>query len=295
MKLIEIGTPLIKKGFRLTPVHPLTKMGVFRNWGNHQATTVEKLQEYATTADGKYADHGIGVVGKRGIGRHMFVDIDAKGVVERIEQETGQKMPATYTVQSRPSTMPWKRHFYFLQTLYSFKQFAKFAERGDPWKSVNLNVKDMTETDGEGKHPTLYDVKGIGGGSLVVGAGSVRESGEVYTAIDADAEVVPVPNWLVDWLVADVTKFKIANRAEINVKRDTKILCREKFNLKERKACREQNMSEGFDVYPSDIYWFLRWRAGSFASLGQAPADIERDLYAQVKRFCLNGKAFCDT
>ena len=93
----------------------------------------------------------------------------------------------------------------------------------------------------------------------------------------------------------DATKFKIANRAEINAKRDTKILCREKFNLKERKACREQNMSEGFDVYPSDIYWFLRWRAGSFASLGQAPADIERDLYAQVKRFCLNGKAFCDT
>ena len=114
MKLVEIGTPLIKKGFRLTPVHPLTKMGVFRNWGNHQATTVEKLQEYACTADGKYADHGVGVVGKRGIGRHMFVDIDAKGVVERIEQATGQKMPATYTVQSRPQTMKHKKHFYFL-------------------------------------------------------------------------------------------------------------------------------------------------------------------------------------
>src|SRR5205809_164588 len=134
MKLVEIGTPLIKKGFRLTPVHPLTKMGVFRNWGNHQATTVEKLQEYACTADGKY------------------------------------------------------------------------AERGDPWKSVNLNVKDMNETDGEGKHPTLYDVKGIGGGSLVVGAGSVRESGEVYKAMDDDAEVLPIPDWLVDWIVADVTK-----------------------------------------------------------------------------------------
>jgi hypothetical protein len=65
-----------------------------RNWQNHQATTPEEVLKHAKY----YPHHNVGVVGKRGIGRHMFLDIDAEGVVERIEQETGEKMPKTYVV-----------------------------------------------------------------------------------------------------------------------------------------------------------------------------------------------------
>src|SRR5438309_6665829 len=101
-RILAIGLPLIAKGFRLTPVSPQTKQGELHNWPNHQATTVEKLQEYSTMSKGKYANHNIGVVGKRGVGRDMFLDFDTAGVVERIESDTGRKMPETYIVQSRP-------------------------------------------------------------------------------------------------------------------------------------------------------------------------------------------------
>jgi len=70
---VQIATPLVLRGFRVTPVHPETKSGVMRNWHNHQATTPEEVLKHAKY----YPCHNVGVVGKRGVGRHMFLDIDA--------------------------------------------------------------------------------------------------------------------------------------------------------------------------------------------------------------------------
>src|SRR6266704_6720732 len=75
---VQIATPLVKRGFRVTPVHPQTKSGVMKNWQDHQATTPEEVLNHAKY----YPNHNVGVVGKRGVGRHMFLDIDAEGVVE---------------------------------------------------------------------------------------------------------------------------------------------------------------------------------------------------------------------
>jgi hypothetical protein len=188
---VQIATPLVLRGFRVTPVHPETKSGVMRNWQHHQATTPEEVLRQAKY----YPHHNVGVVGKRGIGRHMFLDIDANGVLERIEQETGKQIPTTYTVCSRPQSAPYKRHYYFIQTAHSFL-------KSGAWAAKNINVRDLARLErsrsGMLVHPTLYDVKGIGGGSLVVGAGSVRDNGEVYTCID-DAPVAEIPDWLLDW------------------------------------------------------------------------------------------------
>ena len=156
---VAIATPLVARGFRVTPVHPETKSGVMKNWQNHQATTPAEVLKHAKY----YPNHNVGVVGKRGVGRHMFLDIDADGVLERIETETGYKMPQTYTVWSRPESAPYKSHFYFTQTEYSFKRFGS-------WNAKNINVRDLTRLErsrsGRLIHTTLYDVKGIGGGHL---------------------------------------------------------------------------------------------------------------------------------
>jgi Bifunctional DNA primase/polymerase, N-terminal len=165
---VSIATPLVNRGFRVTPVHPETKMGVMKNWQKFQLTTIEDVRKYAKY----FPHHNVGVVGKRGVGRHCFLDVDAPGVVKKIENETGQTMPEGYRVKSSPTSKPYKTHFYFVQTPYSFEKFGG-------WEAVNSNVKDMTTLDEEGKHPTLYDLKGVGGGSLVVGAGSVKQTGEV--------------------------------------------------------------------------------------------------------------------
>ena len=91
------------------------------------------------------------------------------------------KMPPTFTVASRPQSAPWKRHYYFKQTAYSVHTFR-----------TETNVKDLTVLK-NGKHPSRYDLKGIGGGGLVVDAGSVRADGEVY-AVTNDEPVVPIPD-----------------------------------------------------------------------------------------------------
>ena len=44
---VAIATPLVERGFRVTPVHPETKSGVMRNWQNHQATTPDEVLRHA--------------------------------------------------------------------------------------------------------------------------------------------------------------------------------------------------------------------------------------------------------
>src|ERR1019366_3238261 len=95
------------------------------------------------------------------------------------------------------------------------------------WKSKNMNVRDLTRLErsrsGLMMHPTLYDVKGIGGGSLVGGAGSVRDNGEVYKCID-DSPVAEVPDWLIDWLLADLRKYRSGRDKELAEKNQKKVV-----------------------------------------------------------------------
>jgi hypothetical protein len=246
---VAIATPLVERGFRVTPVHPETKMGVMKNWQKFQLTTIDDIRKYAEY----FPHHNIGVVGKRGVGRHCFLDVDALGVAERIENDTKQTMPKGYRVKSSPKSKPYKTHFYFKQTPYSFEKFGG-------WEAVNSNVKDMTTFDEEGKHPTLYDLKGVGGGSLVVGAGSVKQTCEVYTCVD-DGPVPEIPNWLVDWLVKDIEKYWDAVDAEKAAKLALKEAEQKKYTPDERVQMRRKNLPEGFDIYFEDRYEYLYKRS----------------------------------
>lgn len=90
---VAIATEALDRGFRITPVHPMEKRGVLYNWNRQPTTTLSEVLQQAKD----FPYHNVGIVGRRGVGNHCFLDIDAKGAVERIEQETGQKMPVTYT------------------------------------------------------------------------------------------------------------------------------------------------------------------------------------------------------
>ena len=145
----------------MTPVSPAEKRGALPRWNRHPSTKLSEIIQHAID----YPTHNVGVVGRRGIGNDMFLDIDAEGVLEQIERETGRGMPPTFTVASRPQSAPWKRHYYFKQTAYSFNTFR-----------TETNVKDLTVLKDGNIH--TYDLKGVGGGGLVVGAGSVRADGD---------------------------------------------------------------------------------------------------------------------
>src|SRR5947208_5847264 len=95
---LEIANAQLDRGLRVVPVHPFDKRGVLHNQFIHPATTVSEIMQHAKD----FPEFNVGVVGRRGVGNHIFLDIDAKGVLEQIEAETGQILPLTFTVQSRP-------------------------------------------------------------------------------------------------------------------------------------------------------------------------------------------------
>jgi hypothetical protein len=280
---VAIATPLVEREFRVTPVHPETKMGVMKNWQKFQLTTIDDIRKYAEY----FPHHNVGVVGKRGVGRHCFLDVDAPGVVERIEKETQHEMPQGYRVKSSPTSKPYKTHFYFKQSLYSFEKFGG-------WEAVNSNVKDMTKLDEEGKHPTLYDLKGVGGGALVVGAGSVKQTGEVYTSVD-DGPVPEIPKWLVDWLVKDIEKYWDAVDAEKAEKLARKEAEQKNHTPEERAAMRKQSLPEGFDIYLEDRYAYLCWRVFQLSGMGLRQKSLEVALTELAENDIAGGKEYVQT
>lgn len=279
---LKIALLLARRGFRVTLIHPETKAGIFRNL--HATTSPAKIQKWAE----RYPSHCVGVASQRGIGNLCFLDIDAEGLLERLEQESGHLIPETYTVLTRPESKPWKRHYYFRQTEYSFAKFGG-------WNAKNKSIHDIAVTDSRGLHPETYALKGIGGKGLVVGAGSVRENGEIYTAVDPDAPVLPIPDWLVDWVSDDFAKFRQTADAELKTKADAKAKLREKYTSEQRDRLREQNKEDGFQIYEGDLYPFARSRAGSFARKGFSREKIEQLVIWQVEHFVTNGKAFVQT
>jgi hypothetical protein len=268
---LSIATAAIERGFRVTPVSPAEKRGVLPRWNRHPSTKLSEIMQHAKD----YPTHNVGVVGRRGIGNEMFLDVDAEGVLEQIEREAGHRMPSTYTVASRPQSAPWKRHYYFKQTAHSVQVFR-----------TETNVKDLTLLK-DGKHPTQYDLKGVGGGGLVVAAGSVRADGEVYAVIH-DAPVMPVPDWLVDWLCKDIHKYK-SQLARARAEEFTRI-----------KEAQFEAATNGAKVMKhvvsqDSVHDFLSSRAGSLARLGTRRSSIERMLGEQAEDFCNGGKAFADS
>jgi len=261
---------------KVVPVHPHEKRGVLWNQYIYPATKISEIAQHAKD----FPDFNVGVIGRRGVGNHVFLDIDAKGVLEKIEQETGQTMPLTFTVQSRPASKPWKRHYYFKQTEYSFHKFGGK-------NSKEINVKDLNKTDSKGKHPTLYDLKGIGGGGFVVAEGSIHPSGERYTILH-DSPVIPIPDWLVDWIAADAHRYR-SERAKLAAQRKAEY---DKLSDKEKKLLQEAGVESAFEIPADDIFEFMNRRAGTFASLGCTRKEIEKLLSSQIERFCAGGKEF---
>src|SRR5207253_6649932 len=134
---------------------------------------------------------------------------------------------------------------YFRQTEYSFKQFGGK-------NSKEINVKDLDRTDSKDKHPTLYDLKGCGGGGYVVAEGSIHPSGETYTILH-DSPIIPIPDWLVDWIAADAHRYR-SERAKLAAQRKAEI---DKLSDKEKKVLQERGVESAYEISADDIYDFM--------------------------------------
>lgn len=149
-------------------------------WGTATATTsVDKTLEWWFGRE----PVNIGISAK-GAGL-TFLDDDtgtADGM-ERLCQAYGREVPKTYRVRTSKG---W--HWYF-----TTPPGAEIANAGQ-----GSYLKDEFG----------FDVRGNRGGQenaggYVIAAGSVHESGAVYTAEDPDAEVAPLPDWIFELLLAN--------------------------------------------------------------------------------------------
>jgi hypothetical protein len=274
----RIAMPMLRKGFTVWPVKPEPeKVGEF-GWNTQAYYADETVHRCLAN---KFPDHNAAVISKRGAGNLMFLDIDSPGVLERIEQETGQRIAGiTYSVCSRPQSAPYKRHFYFRQTARSVMR----------WRKEN-NVRDITQwvpdKNNNPSHPTLFDVKGVGGGGYVIAPGSVRANGEVYTVID-DLPVIDEPDWLVDWLAKEITQWNSDKRRE-QLEHDAKVAA---LSKSEQFALRKAGDPAGFRYPASEIFPFMNWRAAILASNAVSRKNIQRQLTEEINRDFAGGKAF---
>ena len=105
-----------------------------------------------------------------------------------MKKRQGKEFPKTYVVASRLS-VPYKRHQVFTQTAYSCKHLPR-----------TINARDVR---------SRYDVKVNG---QAVAAGTIHEkTGLPYTVVNEVPSFpigIPIPDWLVDWLVMDKQRCK---------------------------------------------------------------------------------------
>lgn len=267
-RYFQIVKPLLERGFPVYPSHEESSKGGSEGWNR-----LAKDAEYADLTTHrilacKHPDRNAVVVGKRGIRAIFFLDIDSPGVLERMEAETGQKCPETYTVQTRPQTAPYKRHLYFRHSVHSI----------ETWRREGCSARDANRLEpnkkGQMAHPTLFDLKGTGRGALVIAPGSIRpDTGEKYTCI-CDVAPVEMPDWMVDWLSKEVTTWRSFEAKE----RQTKALQQASAS----KAC---SADAAVEITDEEIWGFVNWRAhhlaGNRVSKSRIVAQIIDDISEQ--------------
>src|SRR5882762_7997529 len=105
------AVPLIQRNVPVIPLKPRTKIAFLKSWENKATTNRGQIEQWAK----EYPDANVASVAKAQPGGVWFFDADRAGLVDRIEKETGQKIPATFMVRSRPGS----GHYYFRQNAAS--------------------------------------------------------------------------------------------------------------------------------------------------------------------------------
>lgn len=164
----QIATPLVTKGVPVIPLRPKTKIAFLNEWEKLATTDMKKVLEWDIDFDGANAAC-VAYARENGV---WFLEIDKSGFADRIERETGQKMPATMMVRSSPG----RGHYYFKQT---------------PASIAMGNAQGME--DGKEAWSARVDNR------YVVAPGSYHPTSGLQYELLNDAPIAEAPDWLVGW------------------------------------------------------------------------------------------------
>lgn len=303
--LKEIALPLIARGFTIAATKPEPegdgKIGAPRWNGQNRIYNAENIHRFLK-ANPSYVNSNVIVIGSCGFFRHSatgeltgrlcMLDIDSAGVVEQIERETREKIPSTYTVCSRGKDSP-KRHFYFRHTRCSQAMSRRLGN--GVIKEVWPSIRHIDgRRDYRGLTDVRYDLKGFGNGGAVVGVGSVHyDTGEVYVCIN-EADPVPIPDWLIDWLEQDVKAYRsfIKEQQRAELKRAE---CVRKLSPKKQKELQEKDDQRGFLISKEKTYAFLKAKAKFFGTQGPSRETLRLFLIDRAVDACHGGKEYIES
>jgi hypothetical protein len=180
MAFIDIAEPLAKLGIPVTPVRPGTKRAFLPDFPTTATSNLEQIAKW----NEQYPDCNAACVARAEDGGVWFLEVDSPNVLPRMQQGTGQTMPNTFKVRSRPG----RGHFYFRHTKASMAMgnISQTYVVGQDW-SVRTNRE------------------------YVVGPGSIHpDTLKPYEALNWGTEIAEAPDWLINWLISQ----KIQKKAE---------------------------------------------------------------------------------
>ncbi|MFZ0884651.1 MAG: bifunctional DNA primase/polymerase [Candidatus Acidiferrales bacterium] len=161
LTLAAMGIPQI-------PVKRGEKKAFLDGWQNLATTDASQIEAWA-----KQYNCNFGSVAKAEIGAVWFFELDLKSEVQRIKDETGNDLPETMLVRSRPG----RGHFYFRQNAASI---AMGNITQPQVKNASFSVRVKNE--------------------YVVTPGSVhKETGKPYELF-RDVPIIEAPEWFLNWI-----------------------------------------------------------------------------------------------
>ena len=246
---LKVAMAARARGFAVTPLRD--KRPFLPAWNKHPLRTETEI----TMAAREYPTCDVGLVLKRQVGQPFVIDIDSEGVIERLEEEPGNSLPATYVVLSRPMTEPWKRHLFFRHTPYTCSLFTKNVNAGE------------------------YDLIGTGIRALqVVSEGCVRPDTEEIRTGNGLA-IADCPPWLADWLITDSRRLR--NELVAEMRRRMAAGRQVLAEVAEEKAA-ERRRETGYDKHgKSERYRYLQSKARTLCNAGVAKERLPNELLAQ--------------
>lgn len=184
MDFLERAQYTASKGVPVIRLRPNSKAAMDTGWPDLATTDIEVLKRWNQESP----ESNCGAVAQPKLGGFFFFEVDSPEVVRRIEQESGQQIPATFRVRSQTG----RGHFYFRQTFASI-------EMG------NLSQSFVKHSDWSAR----------AAGAYVVSSFSVHpHTQQLYTPL-REEPIVDCPDWLIAWMVSQKVQKKLDATTEI--------------------------------------------------------------------------------
>lgn len=167
----DIAVPLSQIGVPTIPLRPKTKIAFIEEWESKATTDLNQIDNW----DKEYPEANGASVALSNLDGVWFFEMDSPGVWDRIEKDTGKKLPRTFRVRSRPG----RGHFYWKQNDKSIAMgnIAQGYVKGGDW-SARVDRQ------------------------YVVAPGSIHpDSGLPYELV-SNSPIIEAPDWFINWCLS---------------------------------------------------------------------------------------------